>query len=214
MSKRFTSTGKWLDSWFCELGPMDKLFWIYILDNCDACGLWDVNIPLVKFHLGNYEPKIETFGGKIISVAHGKWFVPAFISYQYGELKQECRPHAHVLSMLKKHDLKGYLKGIGTLKDKNKDKDKDKDKDSVRFTPPTFDEVSAYCLERKNGIDPNHFIDHYEARGWVPKGYTKQMKDWRATVRTWEKNNIKPKAQEQKTREQVIAKLLEESKNS
>ena len=68
----------------------------------------------------------------------------------------------------------------------------DKPKPKVkRFVPPSVEEVTAYCQERKNGIDPQNFIDHYQARGWIPKGYTQQMKDWKATVRTWEKNNGK-----------------------
>lgn len=58
-------------------------------------------------------------------------------------------------------------------------------KKSKRFVKPTVDEVRAYCLERQNDIDPEYFIDYYEARGWVV-GKT-PMKDWKATVRTWEK---------------------------
>ena len=53
-----------------------------------------------------------------------------------------------------------------------------------RFAPPTLCEVAAYCLERKNGIDPQSFIDFYEAKGWyIGKN---KMKDWKAAVRTWE----------------------------
>ena len=58
-----------------------------------------------------------------------------------------------------------------------------------RFVKPTVDEVRAYCAERKNNIDPQHFWDYYEARGWKVGGRT-AMKDWRAAVRTWEKNNF------------------------
>lgn len=59
---------------------------------------------------------------------------------------------------------------------------------STRFKPPTVDEVAAYCQQRGNGIDAQHFIDYYAARGWQYKGGTR-MKDWRAAVRTWERNN-------------------------
>ena len=54
-----------------------------------------------------------------------------------------------------------------------------------RFTPPTVKEVSEYCRERKNGIDAQDFIDHYEANGWM-RGKNK-IKDWKACIRTWEK---------------------------
>ena len=59
----------------------------------------------------------------------------------------------------------------------------------ARFIKPTVDEVRAYCAERKNNIDPQHFWDYYEARGWKVGGRT-VMKDWRAAVRTWENNNF------------------------
>ena len=54
------------------------------------------------------------------------------------------------------------------------------------FTPPTVEEVRAYCEERKNNIDPEAFIDHYNANGW--KVGKAKMKDWKAAVRNWERN--------------------------
>ena len=56
------------------------------------------------------------------------------------------------------------------------------------FVPPSVDEVRAYCQERRNRIDPQAFLDYYEARGWR-LGKT-PMKDWKAAVRTWEKNQM------------------------
>lgn len=60
------------------------------------------------------------------------------------------------------------------------------------FSPPTLEEVRAYCQERKNGIDPQRFIDYYAARGWELKQGQK-VKDWQACVRTWERSTEKPK---------------------
>lgn len=54
-----------------------------------------------------------------------------------------------------------------------------------RFIPPTLEEIKAYCLERKNGVDPEKWQSHYQANGW--KVGKNPMKDWRAAVRTWEK---------------------------
>ena len=56
--------------------------------------------------------------------------------------------------------------------------------DAKRFTPPTLEEVSAYCAERRNRISPQHFIDFYSANGWMVG--RNRMKDWRAAVRNWE----------------------------
>lgn len=63
-----------------------------------------------------------------------------------------------------------------------------KGKDRVNI-PPTLEEVSAYCEERHNNIDPQVFIDFYESKGWMV-GKNK-MKDWKACIRTWEKSDRK-----------------------
>lgn len=55
-----------------------------------------------------------------------------------------------------------------------------------RFTPPTLEDVIAYCNERGNSVDAQHFIDYYTSNGWLV-GKNK-MKDWKAAVRTWERN--------------------------
>ena len=61
-----------------------------------------------------------------------------------------------------------------------------------RFTPPTLDEVKLYCMERGNNVDAQRFVDFYASKGWMV-GKTK-MKDWKAAVRTWEKEDkAKPK---------------------
>lgn len=60
---------------------------------------------------------------------------------------------------------------------------------SNRFIPPTVKEVQAYCRERNNGIDAEHFIAFYEAKGWM-LGKNK-MKDWKSAIITWEKRDKK-----------------------
>lgn len=60
-----------------------------------------------------------------------------------------------------------------------------------RFVPPTVEDVRAYCRERKNSIDPNHFIDYYMSKGWKV-GKDSPMKDWKACIRTWEQHEEKP----------------------
>ena len=57
--------------------------------------------------------------------------------------------------------------------------------ESKSFKPPTVGEVQTYCTERGNGIDAQHFVDYYEARGWKLGKDT--MKNWKAAVRTWER---------------------------
>ena len=56
-----------------------------------------------------------------------------------------------------------------------------------RFKKPTIEEIQAYCDERNNGIDAERFYDYYESKGW--KVGKAPMKDWKASIRTWERNN-------------------------
>lgn len=76
-----------------------------------------------------------------------------------------------------------------TVKHTNKNEKNEKnEKNNIRrFTPPTYEQVSSYCLERNNNVDAHRFVDHYEANGWM-RGKTK-MKDWKAAVRFWERSN-------------------------
>ena len=82
--------------------------------------------------------------------------------------------------------------------DNDNDSDNDNDNDTVfdqgpsdevppaqTHTVPSLDEVKAYCIERKNGIDASKFFEYYQMREWkLANGG--QMKDWKAAVRYWE----------------------------
>ena len=57
---------------------------------------------------------------------------------------------------------------------------------SERFDPPTVEEVQAYCSERNNSVDAQTFVDFYASKGWLVG--KNPMKDWKAAVRTWERN--------------------------
>lgn len=78
------------------------------------------------------------------------------------------------------------------IRNKNKEKEKDKDnkENNKRFTPPSLEEVTSYCLERGNGINAQTFIDFYSSKGW--RVGNQPMKDWKACIRTWEQRDRKP----------------------
>jgi hypothetical protein len=70
--------------------------------------------------------------------------------------------------------------------DKNyKEEKNNREGKSRAFTAPSIEDISQYCRERNNGVDPQTFFDFYESKGWMV-GKNK-MKDWKAAVRTWEK---------------------------
>ena len=72
--------------------------------------------------------------------------------------------------------------------DKNRiDKNKKSRGKENRFSPPSLDEVRKYCSERKNQVNPEKWLDFYQAKNWMI-GKNK-MKDWKAAVRTWEERD-------------------------
>ena len=70
-----------------------------------------------------------------------------------------------------------------------------------RFEKPTLSQITQYCLERNNNVNAEQFFDYYESNGW--KVGKNAMKDWKACVRTWERNGydkpIKKKNNKQDT---------------
>jgi hypothetical protein len=73
---------------------------------------------------------------------------------------------------------------------------------SSRFQKPTIAEVTAYCTERQNQVNPESWIDHYESNGW--KVGKSKMVDWKAAVRTWEKSQFKNPAKSTEPAEEKL----------
>ncbi len=88
-------------------------------------------------------------------------------------------------------------------KGKGKGKGKEKENECViadtptRFAKPTIDEVKAYCEERHNRVNPQRFIDFYSAKGWMIG--KNPMKDWKAAVRNWEREDDKDNGQPERS---------------
>ena len=78
---------------------------------------------------------------------------------------------------------------ISTIKDYTIKNNTIKEKRALTFFKPTIDDVKLYCLERNNSIDAETFFNFYESKDWLV-GKSK-MKDWKASVRTWEKRENK-----------------------
>ena len=53
------------------------------------------------------------------------------------------------------------------------------------FRPPRPDEVAGYCARRRSRVDPGQWYDFYRSNGWMVGRVP--MRDWKASVRTWER---------------------------
>ena len=110
MAKRFTDTEKWKKPFIRGLQGPYKLLWLYICDDCDHAGIWQVDIDVAQIRIGekiNLDEAIKSFEDKIIIFDKGnKWFIPSFIEFQYPSgLNPENRSHNSVIILLEKYNL-------------------------------------------------------------------------------------------------------------
>jgi hypothetical protein len=136
MAKRFTDTSKWAKGSFSELSSKMKLVWIYLCDNCDHAGIWDINLGLLSYQVGEkvgLGEILESFGDKIELCGPTKVFLPSFVEFQYGTLNPNNKVHLSVLSRLEKlAPCKPLASPLQGAKDKDKEKEKDKDKEKEK----------------------------------------------------------------------------------
>lgn len=92
--------------------------------------------------------------------------------------------------------------------EKNKEKGITKVIPKKKFVPPTVEEVTQYCDERHNNVDAEAFVDFYSSKDWMI-GKNK-MKDWKAAVRTWERNRKGDRPKQQKSIVELLAEAREE----
>jgi len=139
MAKRLIDTSIFRKDFIKSLEAPYKLLFIYLINECDHAGLWDVEIEIAEMRLGvkfKSNP-LAVFRGKVIAVDDGKkWFIPSFVTFQYGNLNPDNRAHASVISLLEKFDLlddeyriRPIVSPFEGAMDKDIDKDKEMDKE-------------------------------------------------------------------------------------
>jgi len=79
-----------------------------------------------------------------------------------------------------------YDNDINNINNKNNIIDISENK---KFKKPTLIEVQNYISEIGSNVDVNQFMDFYSANGW--KVGKNPMKDWKATLRGWDRRNNK-----------------------
>lgn len=201
MPKRMTDTDKWKKPFIKSLSPEYKLFWLYLLDDCDHAGIWHADFEVAELRLGLKlsQTKAEgLFSEKVVLLDNGtKWFIPDFISFQYGELTEKNKMYRPVTLVLNKYNLMGHLSPINGVKDKEQVKDMVKDKEDRHLEIKNDVEFKIEdCLlislrdERwvsKNKVtreDLIHFNSVLEGRGQ----YNKKPIDYKSHYFNWVKD--------------------------
>jgi hypothetical protein len=135
MAKRFIGTDIWNQDWFLDMPNEYKLFWNYILCECDHAGLFKVNVRMFNALVGcniSTDRSLEYFNAdkdRVRVIKPTLWYIEDFISFQYGvQLNSANRVHKSIIDLLELNEVNlGSIRGLKDLKEGVKDKDKDKD---------------------------------------------------------------------------------------
>lgn len=122
MAKRFTATEIWREDWFIEMPNEYKLFWYYMLSDCDHAGFFKVNL---RAFCGLIEVKIEPRQALVLfnngkdrirEISSSLWLVEDFFFYQYGHtFNPNNRVHQSILNLYLKNGV--TLRSIRGLKE-------------------------------------------------------------------------------------------------
>ena len=199
MAKRFTDSDKWKKLWFRKLTNDNKVFWMYLLDQCDHAGIWEVDFDLASYFCNgiNEQEVREIFSKQFYEFDNGKrWFLKDFIDFQYNELNAKVNAHRSVIIRLKKFKLlekidniknenQQFINSSLTVKDKDKDKDKVKVKDKDKGKKDQLEEIKLnikdYQFKFPNidcKLEHEKFIGYIEAHGKTYKNYSAAFKNW------------------------------------
>jgi len=169
MSKRLTDTNKWRKPFIKGLPTSYKLFWLYLLDECDHAGIWQVEVEIAEIRTGEkfkQSEALELFKEKIHVFDDGeKWFIPDFVEFQYGQLNPSNRAHNSVISLLSKYSLLNKIKPLVSPLQGAKDKDKVKVKDKDKRKRGEFEGGTRHGRP----MTQKQIMEFYEAHGRYPK---------------------------------------------
>lgn len=183
MAKRFTDTMKWNEDWYLDLALVDKLFWIYICDNCDHAGIFKPNKRMFELLIGGkidvrkFLQTINQDKPRVCVLGNGRWFLTGFIEFQYGnKLNPNNRVHKSILKLLNENDISLDVASnrISLTEPIN----------NKRNIPESTQEVVTFFLEKgSNKKEGERFYYYYESQGWLVG--KNPMKDWKMAASGW-----------------------------
>jgi len=192
LPKRFTDSNKWKKKWFRCLSNDHKVFWIYVLDQCDHAGIWEVDFEAAEFFCrGIDESEIrQVFKKQYQEIDNGKrWFLKDFVDFQYGTLNENNRAHLSVINILLKYKLienKGLIRPLQGYKDKDKDKVKVKVKEKeTKAEQIKKIESNFSALAAEFQLSDSQLKKEFDDWRDYMLSHGKQYKNYNATFRRW-----------------------------
>lgn len=197
MATRYVDTDRWKKKWFRKMPAGRKLVYMYIFENCDLAGFYEIDEAVMVLQIGLTASQIQGAIKDLASTLEGPcddselfWLVDYIKDQRNYPLNPGNRAHASIIRLLESNEhhyegptkdlIRGYVLYC-TVSSISKSSIKTK-KSSV-FVPPSTEEAK----EAFPDMDADEFIDFYQSKGWMI-GKSK-MKDWKAAGRRWVKSN-------------------------
>jgi len=206
--KRFTETEKWNDPWFRKLPGVHKLTFLFLIENCNNAGFYELDLPHMAYLMNIKEDLLE---GAIkglsrgITEASGWVWIHNFLRHQKNsELNWENLAHRQIVGLLRSQmgrfgETEVFSEFIAPYKEllspigigKGKEVRVESAERREMFSSPSVEEVQKHGIEI--GVDPSEclaFFDFYESKDWMV-GKNK-MKKWKSALSGWKRRSEAP----------------------
>jgi len=104
MGKRMTEPEKWRDPWFRSLTPEEKLVFLFLIDQCNWGGFYELDIPYMSFCIGIPESSCQGAlkGLERGCVVHDGWiWIKNFLRHQKNDkLNPENNAHRSIITLI------------------------------------------------------------------------------------------------------------------
>ncbi len=192
-------TSFWSDPFIQDLDNDHRLFYLYLLTNerTKQCGIYEISKKQMAYELGYSIDKVSKLlayfikVGKILysettkEVALKNW-----MKYNGSTSPKVVSCIKSELYSVKDRVLIEYVNGMYTASQEEQEQEEEKEEEQdKKFKKPTIDEIALYMDEQGMVNVSERFYNFYEAKDWMI-GKNK-MKNWRACVITWKKDNMK-----------------------
>lgn len=234
MKRVFTDADIYDDEWYQELSMEHKLFWDYICRRAEY-GIWKPNFGLANFQLKTAitpEKALSVFNAdkqRIEVLDNGRWWIPAWITFQYPTLSEDCPAHRPLFKFYARgyqYLLDRYLIGIRNLQCKEIEIEKEKDKEVlekkvtekkpfgddglVLLTPEEHAKLLVKLGERQTADFISRLENYLGSKGKKYKSHYHTILSWATNEKISETQVIAQPELKTKIRQQNLVKKLEE----
>ena len=208
MAKRFITTDMWEKPNWRKLPVRLKVVWFYLISKCNHAGIWECDIDLLSFQIGEsytLEEIMKAFNTQIVELGDNKYFLSKYISFQYGVLNPNVKVHQSVIKLLKKYNIQYEYPEL-SVKDKDKDISKNIKTRKSDFALRVEKEVSDMKVAAKDIQDFISYWSEHNTDGRVMRFEKQDIFNVKRRMQTWIKNSLKFQSTFQPSNEDIAAK--------